>query len=37
MSWKNGQVQDVGTHEELMQRNVLYQELASCEKEGEEV
>lgn len=34
---ENGQFQDEGTHEELMNRNTLYQELASFEKEGEEV
>lgn len=34
---ENGQIQDEGTHEELMNRNTLYQELASFEKEGEEV
>ena len=34
---ENGQFQDEGTNEELMNRNTLYQELASFEKEGEEV
>lgn len=31
----NGTIEDVGTHKELLERNALYQEFASFEKEGE--
>ena len=31
----NGTIEDVGTHQELLERNSTYQEFASFEKEGE--
>ncbi|MCI8759573.1 MAG: ABC transporter ATP-binding protein [Clostridia bacterium] len=32
-----GEIQDMGTHEELLQNNSLYQELSQYEREGEEL